>query len=203
MNRTPSRKIEELEGDNNRFTIVNEELRQQLTEARAQWRQKDKELKEAKRVLSTREQENERLTAEIASLQTAFASEREKHQRRSAEHEKERQQFIQQAKAASPQASLPNSMPKEMSTTTQTDMTSDLDVRGGIRDARFPTGDKPPNGKAVIYTAKRGDTLWDISRLYSLDVKTLQEYNGLSGSLILVGQQLVVGFADGFAEGTE
>ena len=45
---------------------------------------------------------------------------------------------------------------------------------------------------STTYTVRSGDTLWGISRRYGVTVNQLMQWNNLSGSLILVGQRLVV-----------
>ncbi len=51
------------------------------------------------------------------------------------------------------------------------------------------TGD----GKQYVYTVKRGDNLWDISRQYAISVNQLTRWNGISSkSLLRPGQKLTV-----------
>ena len=45
---------------------------------------------------------------------------------------------------------------------------------------------------AVTYTVVRGDTLTKISKAYGVSVADLQEWNGLSGDQIEVGQVLAI-----------
>lgn len=60
-----------------------------------------------------------------------------------------------------------------------------------------PSGDLPP-GERVVHLVRQGDTLWDIAlaHLDGGDVRDLvahiKQLNGLSSSLILPGQQLLV-----------
>ena len=42
------------------------------------------------------------------------------------------------------------------------------------------------------YIVKKGDTLWDIARLYNTTVDKLKQLNNLSGNTIKVGQSLIV-----------
>ncbi|MGI6359251.1 MAG: peptidoglycan DD-metalloendopeptidase family protein [Bacillota bacterium] len=51
----------------------------------------------------------------------------------------------------------------------------------------------PPSIEMRTYTVRRGDTLWGISRNQGVTVEQLQAWNGLSGSLINVGQVLIIG----------
>ena len=44
----------------------------------------------------------------------------------------------------------------------------------------------------VIYTVRRGDTLSAIAARYGVTVASLQQVNGLAGTIILVGQRLIV-----------
>ena len=53
--------------------------------------------------------------------------------------------------------------------------------------------DREPAGKTGKYLVKKGDTLWDIARLYGTTTATLRRLNGLKrSSRIYVGQQLLV-----------
>ena len=66
--------------------------------------------------------------------------------------------------------------------------------------------DAPSSGEAgtetpqapvrVVHTVRRGDTLSDIATQYSVPLRNIQGWNGLSGSRINVGQQLEI-FTDG------
>ncbi|WP_291292442.1 glucosaminidase domain-containing protein [Enterococcus sp.] len=42
------------------------------------------------------------------------------------------------------------------------------------------------------YTVKSGDTLWGISQKYGVSINQLMQWNNISGSLIFVGQRLIV-----------
>ena len=48
------------------------------------------------------------------------------------------------------------------------------------------------SSNSTTYTVRSGDTLWGISQRYGVTVNQLMQWNNLSGSLILVGQRLVV-----------
>ena len=45
---------------------------------------------------------------------------------------------------------------------------------------------------STTHTVRSGDTLWGISQRYGVTVNQLMQWNNLSGSLIVVGQRLVV-----------
>jgi membrane-bound lytic murein transglycosylase D len=61
-------------------------------------------------------------------------------------------------------------------------------------DARkFKNLKRTGDGKQYIYSVKRGDNLWDISRQYGISVKQLTRWNGISSkSLLKPGQKLTV-----------
>ena len=50
----------------------------------------------------------------------------------------------------------------------------------------------PSRSGGVIYTVKRGDSLWVIAQQYGVTVDQLRQWNNLTGDLLLVGQQLSV-----------
>lgn len=57
-----------------------------------------------------------------------------------------------------------------------------------------------PEGEQYVYTVRRGDTLWDISRQYGVSVNDLLIWNGLSPRVILrPGQKLQLSLAGGAA----
>jgi LysM repeat protein len=49
-----------------------------------------------------------------------------------------------------------------------------------------------PSVPATTYTVKRGDTLSSIAAAYRTSVNKLKKANGLTSSLIRVGQELVI-----------
>jgi LysM repeat protein len=53
-----------------------------------------------------------------------------------------------------------------------------------------PTPDPSPTLQPVYHTVQPGDTLYSLSRRYGTTVENIQSLNGLSGTLIRVGQQL-------------
>ena len=47
-------------------------------------------------------------------------------------------------------------------------------------------------GEGTWYTVKSGDTLYDLAREYGTTVRAIQEANGLTGSRLRIGQQLML-----------
>ncbi len=54
------------------------------------------------------------------------------------------------------------------------------------RKPSYPTGEK------LVHKVRRGDTLFGIARRYRTDIKSVQEWNELSGTLLKPGQRLTV-----------
>lgn len=50
---------------------------------------------------------------------------------------------------------------------------------------------RPVDGK-LLYKVQRGDTLWLISKVFGTTIDNIMQLNGLSGSTINVGQQLII-----------
>ncbi len=47
-------------------------------------------------------------------------------------------------------------------------------------------------GETITYTVRRGDTLFDLSRVYRTTVQAIMQANGLSSDVLTVGQKLVI-----------
>lgn len=50
----------------------------------------------------------------------------------------------------------------------------------------------PAWAEAVTYTVLEGDSLWDISRQYHVDIDTIKRLNGMTGERLQVGQVLTI-----------
>ena len=50
----------------------------------------------------------------------------------------------------------------------------------------------PVNTNNNYYIVKKGDTLWDIARLYNTSVSKLKELNNLNSNIIMIGQKLLI-----------
>lgn len=66
-----------------------------------------------------------------------------------------------------------------------------IEGRGWV-SAAYVQETNTSSSNSTTYTVRSGDTLWGISQRYSVTVNQLMQWNNLSGSLILVGQSLVV-----------
>lgn len=66
-----------------------------------------------------------------------------------------------------------------------------IEGRGWV-SAAYVQETNASSSNSTTYTVRSGDTLWGISRRYGVTVNQLMQWNNLSGSLILVGQRLVV-----------
>ena len=68
-------------------------------------------------------------------------------------------------------------------------ITDDVEPEPEPMPAVFTAAHKLP----TIYTVKRGDTVWALSREFGVSVKEIAEWSGLkNASVILVGQKLTV-----------
>ena len=59
-----------------------------------------------------------------------------------------------------------------------------------------PAGDASSSGAPRLHTVKRGESLWQIARKYSVTVPMLQRWNHLPGKTIKAGQVLQIGATD-------
>ena len=66
-----------------------------------------------------------------------------------------------------------------------------IEGRGWV-SAAYVQETNASSSNSTTYTVRSGDTLWGISQRYGVTVNQLMQWNNLSGSLILVGQRLVV-----------
>jgi membrane-bound lytic murein transglycosylase D len=55
-----------------------------------------------------------------------------------------------------------------------------------------PKAATPKSDQAVIHVVKKGDTLWEIARAYSVTENQLRAWNKISGKKIRVGQELTI-----------
>lgn len=55
-----------------------------------------------------------------------------------------------------------------------------------------PASSNKTPGDYVVYTVKRGDSLWDIANEYNVSVSDIVDYNNLGTTLLQIGQQLLI-----------
>ena len=56
----------------------------------------------------------------------------------------------------------------------------------------IPTSINKDPGEYMIYTVKKGDSLWNIANDYNVSVSDIVEYNNLGTTVLMVGQQLLI-----------
>jgi len=61
-----------------------------------------------------------------------------------------------------------------------------------VKPAPPPKPKPKPKPKVTYHTVSRGDTLYGLSRKYGTSVSSIQRANGISGSLIRIGQRLKI-----------
>jgi len=61
-----------------------------------------------------------------------------------------------------------------------------------MKRAPSPRRTKPKRGpfKEIIYTVRKGDTLWEIAQQFDLNVREIKRWNNLRGNLIHPGDKL-------------
>jgi len=66
-----------------------------------------------------------------------------------------------------------------------------IKIRHYFESDKEPT-DNPYKDNALIYTVKKGDTLWKISQQFNVTVKSIKTVNQLTGDIIYPGQKLII-----------
>ena len=66
-----------------------------------------------------------------------------------------------------------------------------LAVEGGMR-LDIPHGGTAPAGQAIEHVVVSGDTLWGISKKYSVSVYDIKVTNNITSDTIIVGQKLII-----------
>ena len=56
----------------------------------------------------------------------------------------------------------------------------------------IPINNNKTPGDYVVYTVKRGDSLWNIANEYNVSVNDIVDYNNLGTTLLQIGQQLLI-----------
>lgn len=72
------------------------------------------------------------------------------------------------------------------------DLAREVAQTARITREKQPIEPKAPNLRAVSYTVRSGNTIWDIARHYGCSVKEIQDWNGKRDHVIRVGEELTL-----------